>query len=167
MVVSLFSCEEDKTKNPLPVRVEGQFVKLEINSRYMLLPEIETTSFGGLLTDTSGKIVKYDLYVRRTGADGYVLNDYVLFKTITSFPHNLSITPSQLATALSMNVSDFKEGDLFRFKAYSYDANGVKAGYDNLTRILQTTDALNQGYKFNTSLLNAPDPSYDNRSESF
>lgn len=167
MVVSLFSCEEDKTKNPLPVRVDGQFVKLEITSKYLLLPEIETTSFGGLLTDTSGKIVKYELYVRRTDANGYVLNDFVLFKTITTFPYNLSVTPNELASALSMNVSDFKQGDYFRFIAYSYDSNGVKAGYDNLSRILQTTDALNQGYRFNTSLLNAPDPSYDNRSESF
>lgn len=163
------SCENDSL-SPLPVKVEGQFVKFEITKKQLVASEFETTAFGGLMTDLSGTIVKYDLYVRRTNAQGYVLNDYVKLQTITSFPFQLSVTPAQIAQAIGMNVADLQVSDVFRFKGFSYDASGKEVGYLNLSRVLQTTDTMQQGYKFNTDIVPTPqdlDPKFDNRSEAF
>ncbi len=170
LISFLFSSCENDSLSPLPVKVEGQFVKFEITKKQLVASEIETTSFGGLMTDLSGTIVKYDLYVRRTTPDGYVLNDYVKLQTITSFPYRLSVTPAQIAQAIGLNVADLQVSDIYRFKGFSYNASGVKVGYDNLARVLQTTDTMQQGYKFNTDLVATPlqlDPDFDNRSEKF
>ena len=163
------SCQNDSL-NPLPVINEGQYVKFEINKKELVFDEFATTSFGGRLTDTSGKIVRYELFIRRTNANGYVLNDYVKLQTITSFPYDLYITPTQIAVALGLSITDLKPSDVFRFQAFSYDANGNKAGYNDLARILQITDTMQQGYKFNTDItlpLVKEDPKYDNRADIF
>lgn len=154
---SISSCEDDST-NPLPEMVNGQYMKLDIKTREMDFDDLETTAFTGTLSNPSGNVVKYELYVRRRDASGFLTGEYTLMQTITSFPYELSITPQQVATALGLNVSDLQNGDVYTFFAYSYDANGNKAGYANLARILQVTAAMEQGYKFNTQLYNLPLP---------
>lgn len=151
---SFSSCEEDHL-NPLPEKVIGQYMKLDIKTREIDIRDMETAAFTGTLSNPSGDVVKYDLFVRRrTG--GFLTGDYVLLQTITSFPHELRITPQMLADALSVNVSDLLNTDVFAFFAYSYDAEGNKAGYLNLARIIQITPAMEQGYRFNTALTDNP-----------
>lgn len=153
---SFSSCEEDHL-NPLPEKVAGQYMKLDIKTREMDMKDIENTAFTGTLSNPSGNVVKYELFVRRrTG--GFLTGDYALMQTITSFPHELRITPQMVATALNLNVSDLANTDVFTFFAYSYDAQGKKAGYLNLARIIQITAAMEQGYKFNTRLIMNPLP---------
>jgi hypothetical protein len=48
-----------------------------------------------------------------------------------------------------MNIGPLKKGDFFRFIAYSYDANGNKAGYSNLSRTVQSVAGYKQAYRFN------------------
>jgi hypothetical protein len=167
-LLSLFgfsSCNPDESLSPLPVKKSGQFMKLEITNKELLSTDLSNSTFGGILTDVSGNVIKYDLYVRRTNSLGIVTGDYVILQSINSFPYQLSITPAQLADALGVNVSDFKKGDVFRFLGYSYDSNGIKAGYTSLSRIIQTTLTLQQGYKFNTDINDVFDPEYINRQD--
>ena len=154
---SFSSCEDDDL-NPLPTKVSGQFMKLDIKTREMDVSNPETAAFTGTLSNTSGDVVKYELYVRRRTGN-FLTGDYVLMQTITSFPYELKITPQMVATALNVDVSDFiVDSDVFTFFAYSYDAEGNKAGYINLARILQVTASMNQGYKFNTRITKTPLP---------
>lgn len=161
--LSLASCE-DESLNPLPEKITGQYMKLDVVNRQLIIDAADP-SFGGLLTDTSGKVVKYELFVRRTDYLGFTLNDYALCKTITAFPHELKVTIPELALALNVNESDLKIGDSFRFLGYSYDASGNKSGFLQLATIIQSTATMEQGYKFNTSITNAAtfDPTYNNR----
>ena len=167
--VSLFlaSCEDDSL-DPLPTKDIGQFMKLDLQYRQFDANNINNTFIGGTLSNPSNTVVRYELFVRRTNAAGVLTGDYVPLVTINSFPHELRITPAQIATALGLTVNDLQAGDFYRFIAYSYNANGVKAGYTNLARILQISEAVEQGYRFNTELSLLPKPLdqlpvYDNR----
>lgn len=157
-----FSSCEDESLSPLPTKVEGQFVKFNIANKQFDFANINSTTFGGTLVSTSGNIVKYELYVRRDDKAGTTTGDYVLLQTITSFPYDLALTPAQIATALGITVSDLQDGDKYRFLGFSYDANGNKAGFSNLSRSVQIANYVEQGYKFNTQLATVIDPDYNN-----
>lgn len=159
----LFTSCEDESLSPLPVKAQGQFIKFDIKNRQFDFANINNTTFGGTLISTSGNIVKYDLYVRRTNKNGVVTGDFVFLKTITSFPYELVITPSEIATALGISVSDLEDGDFYRFLGYSYDANGNMATYRSLSRSVQIANFVEQGYRFNTQLSSVIDPEYNNR----
>ena len=162
-LTSLSSCE-DESLNPLPVMVPGQYVRLDIDDSHkqMDFNDIQNTYFGGMLSVPANNVVKFDLMVRRS-VSGELTSDYVPLMTITSFPYDLKITPQMVATALGVQVADLKDGDLYRFYGYSYDANGKVATYRNLSSLNQSTPAMEQGYRFNTELTSTPDEIYNNR----
>jgi hypothetical protein len=152
LVMSFSSCEKDPSLDPLPTIVPGQFMRLDITKHLLAFAHINDTDFGGMLTNPGGNVVKFELYVRYTTSNGVTAGNYVLLNTISSFPHDLKITPSELATALNMNITDFKQGDSFRFLGYSYDANNNKIGYNNLSATVKTQPGMKQAYKFITKL---------------
>ena len=152
LCLCIASCEKDESLNPLATVVGGQFASLNITKSLLDFNKINTTSFGGILTTPSNNIVKYDLYVRYTSSAGFTNDNYVLLKTITSFPVDLDITPIDLATALNKNLVDFKQGDKFRFLAYTYDSNGIVCDYNKLAAPVRTQASMKQGYKFVTQL---------------
>jgi len=167
--LSVSSCEDD-SKNPLPEQVVGQYMKLDVDRyhRQMLYTDINNTYFGGILSNPGGTVVKFDLMVRRSVNDNET-SDYVPLMTINSFPYDLKITPAMVAQALGLQVTDLKDGDFFRFYGYSYDANGNVATYSNLSSLNRSTQAMEQGYRFNTNLTSTPvgtgdnDEPYNNR----
>lgn len=150
--VLLLSCNitPDESLIPLPTKVEGQFVRLSIKTRYMDFNTPETAHFNGILTNLSGNVSKYVLSIRRTNAAGEITGDFKEFKTITSFPYELDITPAQIAEFYGLPLSEIKQSEVYVFSAFSYDKNGVKTTYSDLSRTVQTTEALEQGYRFNT-----------------
>lgn len=160
--VFTFSSCEDESLSPLPIKVEGQFVKFNIANKQFDLADLDHTTFGGTLVSTAGNIVKYELFVRRTNGNGDVTGDYVLLQTITSFPYELVLTPVQIATALGITVADLQAGDRYSFLGFSYDGNGKKVGFANLSRSVQIANFVEQGYKFNTQLSTPVDPDYNN-----
>lgn len=176
LILALFSfssCEDD-SKNPLPERVSGQFIKLDIDRFHRQLDnkDIANTYFAGILSNPGGTVVKYDLSVRRRDGGGIETGDYVPLLSVNSFPYELKITPAMIAEALGLSLSDLQAGDFYRFYGVSYDANGNAANYTSLSALNRTTDAMEQGYRFNTNLTDAPDvvkddgtAPYDNRQE--
>jgi len=167
--LSFSSCEDD-SKNPLPKQVIGQYMKLDIDPSHWQMDynDIANTYFGGTLSSPGGTVVKFDLTVRRTNPDGDTTSDYVPLMSITSFPYELKITPTMVAAALGLQVSDLKDGDFYRFYGYSYDSSGRQATYRDLSSLNKSTPEMEQGYRFNTNLTtaiippNAVDP-YNNR----
>ena len=147
------SCEKDESLDPRPLLVGGQFVRLDITRPRMNSEDINNTSFGGLLTAPSGNVAKFNLYVRKY--DGIIsATEFKLVKTITSFPTNLSITPQDIATALNLPLSELKFADVFRFYGESFDANGNRADYYNLSATVQATISYKQAYRFVSDLTN-------------
>lgn len=158
--LSLTSCEEDSL-DPLPTKVAGQFVKMDIIQRTMESNFLETTAFRATLSTPGNNIVKYDLFVRRRNPNGFNTSNFVLLKTITSFPHDLVVTPQDIANALGVDRSTLENSDNYRFVGYSYDANGAKAGYNNLAASWRVVDAMKQGYRWTVNLIPEIDPDAD------
>lgn len=156
IVFIVSSCSKDEGLNPLATIVPGQYVRLDITNGYMDYANINNTFFGGKLTTPSKGISKFDLYIRYTNNNGITNSNYVLLKSITTFPTDLQITPAEIATALNIPVLSLNKGDKFRFLGYSYDENGNVCDYNKLSSVLKTQAAMKQAYKFVTGLEIAP-----------
>ena len=61
----LFISCEDESLSPLPVKVEGNFVKIDIKSRQLDFNNINNTYFGGPISIASGDVVKLEMFVVR------------------------------------------------------------------------------------------------------
>jgi len=147
------SCDQDESLDPRPVVVAGQFLRLDITKKRMNADDINNTSFGGVLSDPSGKVAKYNLYIRKTNIYGQA-GEFVLLKTFTSFPADLNVTPTDIATALNVPLSSLVFADKFRFYGETFDANNVRVDYYSLSSTVQTAIYLRQAYRFVTDLTN-------------
>ena len=168
LIIAFFisSCEDDST-DPLPIKVPGQFVKLDIQQRSLDFSNINTTAFRGTLSVPANNVVRYELFVRRRNPNGINTSNFKLLQTITTFPYELNITPAQIAAAVGTDVASLQTGDIYRFIGYSYDAAGNKAGFLNLSAELRNNATMKQGYKWSVDLPTAIDPlvpfnSYEN-----
>ncbi len=157
LIISIFGlfiftfsgCEKDDSLDPRPVFVNGQYMRLDIKRDRLNANDIANTSFGGTLTNPSGNVVRYELFVRMTQA-GVLQSDYIPYDVpITTFPTELEITPAKIAAAYGIDVSKLAKGNAFRFIAVSYDANGNRAAYQNLSQTVKSNAAYKQAYRFN------------------
>lgn len=156
----LSSCEKDQSLDPRPQLVGGQFVRLELTYEHKFLianqnpaspdftsQEIEDQYFGGKLTNPSGNVKTYNLYVKRVDLFN-LSSEYKLVKTITSFPTELKVTLSDIASALGITVDDIRPLETFYFYGESFDANGNRAAFNNLSATVQSAPTMFQGYRF-------------------
>lgn len=162
-LLSVFSsCEKDQSLDPRPQLVPGQFMRLELTYEHKYLianqnpatpdftpQEIEDQYFGGKLTNPSGNVKTYNLYVKRV--DLYNLStEYKLVKTVTSFPYDLKITLGDICNALGVTVNDIKPLEAFYFYGESFDAAGNRAAFNNLSATVQSAPTMFQAYRFRT-----------------
>ena len=153
LFLALGSCDQDESLDPRPVMVPGNFVRLDLTEGHkrMNAGDLENTYFGGLLTSPSGKVVKYNLYVRKMDGLAYA-TDFKLIKTITSFPAELKVTPAEIAEALDVPLNSLVFADTFRFYAESFDDAGNRADYYSLSATIQGAVFMRQAYRFITDL---------------
>ena len=61
LIISLLSISgcEDESTDPLPDKVNGQFITLEINNKLMDFNNIDNTAFTGTFLNPSHDVVKY------------------------------------------------------------------------------------------------------------
>ena len=139
----LISCEKDDSLDPRPDLVPGQFVKLDIIKPLIDANNLSTSSFVGTLSTPSNNVDKYELYVSRRNAFGFV-SDFVLYETITTFPHELKVNASKLTTS---GIPTILDSDILRFYGKSYKDGNV-CDYNSLSATVKSQKSLKQGYKF-------------------
>lgn len=164
---SLFSsCEKDESLDPRAQIVTGLFARLDITHKTISPLDLQNSYFGGTLTNPSGKIVKYNLYVKRRDGFG-VATEFSLVKTITSFPYDLKIYVSDIATALNVPTTTLGNGDEYYFWAEAFDADGHRSDYYSLSSTVQGAPGMKQAFRFRTTIYDySNDPTglaeYDN-----
>ncbi|MBL0014189.1 MAG: hypothetical protein IPP30_10980 [Flavobacterium sp.] len=153
VILSFAGCEKDESLDPLPLLVQGQFMRLDITRDRIDANNLETSSFGGMLTNPSNDVVRYELLVRLVRADRGI-SEYIPLETLTSFPQDLSITAQKVEDAYERVGTSVtvQQGDVFRFIAYSYNSQGVRAAYRDLSATVRSEPGYKQAYKFNTSV---------------
>jgi len=171
VLVSFCGCEKDESLDPLPLVVQGQFMRLDITRKVIDFDNQETSSFGGMLTNPSNDVVKYELLVRLfrasrapntngpgdPGSPGFS-SDYIALDELSGFPLDLAVKTQDVVNAYAnlpnpVNVS-IENGDELQFIAYSYDANGVRIAYRDLSLTVRGEASYKQAYKFNTIITN-------------
>jgi hypothetical protein len=162
ILFSFSACEKDDSLDPRPVIVAGQYVRLDITSKVLksirtnspnpqfTSDEVAQSSFGGLLTDPSGTVVKYNLYVKKRDING-VASEFKLLKVITSFPTNLEISSADIATALGIPTSEIVWAEEYFFYGESFNAAGKRADFYSLSATVQGAPGMKQAYRFKTS----------------
>lgn len=162
--LSFSSCEQESL-DPLPTKVEGKYVTIDAYNTTMDWENVSNASFSGVFKAPGENISRFDLYVRRRDPNGVNSGDFVLLRSITSFPYEFNITTTEIATVLGLQVSDLQKADIYRFLGYSFDAEGNRTSYNNLSAVLRTTPTMKQGYKFSIRLEVIPpgqDPKFFN-----
>jgi hypothetical protein len=150
LLISAFtfhSCEKDESLDPRAQLIPGLYARLDITNKVINPNDFTNSYFGGLLTSPSGKIVKYNLYVRKS--DGVGSTNSVLLKSITTFPYDLKIYASDLQTVLNSPVEN---GNNFFFWAESFDKDGNRADYYSLSATVQGAPGMKQAYRFSTTV---------------
>ena len=156
IITLFFTACGDIDKDPLEANVEdgpfGTFVRLDITTAAVLdVTNIETTSYGGTVTNPSNNVASWSLEVRRV-SNGEA-SDFLPVLTITSFPGEFIVTPADLATIFGLaDVDELIPGDRFDFEATSIGMDGTVVTFDDFSADLQGNTGMAQGYRFNTFL---------------
>lgn len=152
LTLIFISCERDESLDPRPIFVGGNYVRLDITNKVLKF-QAPTIIFGGMLTAPSNNVSKYNLYVRKTDLTGAAFEDFKLLKTVTSFPVELKVSLSEIAAALSINESSILNNETFRFYGESFDLEGNRADYSNLsTTIRSNLSFYKPAYRFGTAI---------------
>jgi hypothetical protein len=157
LVSSLFlliSCNEDEFLRPRAELIPGAYVRLDITSKRINIAQPNESFFGGIISTPGNNVAKYNLYVRKTDIFG-VAGSFVPFKTFTTFPADLKVYTSDLASALGISNSDIVFGDNFRFYGESFDQNNVRSDYFSISSVIQSAPSMKQGYRFVTDITDA------------
>lgn len=149
------SCENDESLDPIPVKVNGTFVYLDITSKVFNIDDAGSF-FGGNLTAPGNNVSRYDLYVRLTNSRGSTaFENFVKLKSISAFPVDLKITLTDIADKLNVPVGDLGLDSEFRFYGESFDSKGVKSDFNNLsTQIRSNLASYKPAYRFRTVIKN-------------
>ena len=96
------------------------------NTKYVL--DLEAFDF-----EDGNLIQQYDIYVSFVDASEGTTSDTVFLKTATTFPSQLEITPSEIATALGLSdgLDAFGAGDFFNFTMEVVMKDGTVFSRDN------------------------------------
>lgn len=141
------SCQDDSL-DPIPERVPGAFVLLEVERPVIDVTQILTSTFGGKLIAPSNNVASYELFVRRFS--GGSISEYNTLLTVTSFPFDLEVSAASVAAALGLGVEEILAGDRFDFRAESTDMQGIKTTFNNLGPDTQGEPGVKQAYQFLT-----------------
>ncbi len=147
------SCQKDDSLDPRPVQVGGLYVRLDITNKVLKSYDPDNSYFGGLLTTPANNVVTYNLYVKRRDGFGFT-SEFAKVKTITSFPVELKVYESDIATALNLDPATIGYGDEYYFYGEAFDASGNRADYYSLSTTVQGAPGMKQAFRFRTTSQN-------------
>lgn len=136
-VVVLFSSCEDEDKNNLDIfQKTGAFVRfseafpsvVDVQS----LSDVASISINTTLEDTNNSVTSYRMEVSATIA-GASFGPAALGSEITSFPATMTITMSDIASALGLDTADVGFGDTFDFTGTAVSKDGVVYTSERMT----------------------------------
>lgn len=153
-VISLVlnSCSQDESLDPRPVLVSGQFVKFDIQNKLIDSKNLATSTFGGVISAPGNKVASYKVYVRMYNAPNPA-TDFKFLREITKFPSDMYFTASDIATALQIPIADVKESVVLGFYGESFDENGKRTDFSNLSTVIRANSAAyKHAFRFNSAV---------------
>ncbi|MCF7567504.1 hypothetical protein L3X37_03885 [Sabulilitoribacter arenilitoris] len=135
LLIPFQSCE-DEEKNRLDEFQLGGFVRFETPFPTVVniasLAEAANITITNVLEAPDGNVASYSIEVSAVVA-GEEYGPVPFGETVTSFPANLTITMSDLASALGFDIADVGFADTFSFTGTAVNNNGIVYSSDPLT----------------------------------
>lgn len=144
-ILMFFGCE-DNEKSPLPAPRDGSFVTIVFDNLILDVSDLENSAIIATLDTALPNVASYDLEVRHT-SNG-VSTDYVPVFSTTTFPTEMVLTPSTLATALGLTQEELLAGDRFDFQATSTSTDGSVTTWSTINADLQAEAGQLQSYQY-------------------
>lgn len=160
LILVFGSCEKDDSLYPVPDLVSGQFVKLEISPEHARIDgnDLVNSYFGATLSTPGNNVDKYELYVAKRNSFGF-LTDFVLLKTITTFPYDLKVNAADIS---SVGLTNLSTGEVLRFSGRSFLGDQI-CDFNSLSTVVKSLKSMKQGYKFYTDVSLSPLEPLDNQ----
>jgi len=145
------SCRDEDTLVLNPDAIpHGIMVCLEeITSPVLDVTDLANSAFEASLSVPSDNVDTYVVMAQRRST---TTSDWVEVKRITDFPKtcDLSISASEIAAGLGIELTDLLPGDEIDFDAYAIGDNGDTATWNNLDQDLGTNPGQKQGFRYVT-----------------
>src|SRR6056297_844375 len=149
LTVGIVACE-DGDKNPLNVfELEDSaapYVRIVIDETIVAKGDLANATFSGTVDDPSDNVASWDLSV--TLESGGVSTDTVALTTVTTFPSDITIPYTDIASALGITTDDISGGDFIRFLGRSTGLDGSVFVFENFTGSITGQQEQRQAYNF-------------------
>ncbi len=148
--LTVFSACEDEDKNPLNVfeldDTQSPFVRIVLDERVVALGDLSSASLTAVVDDPSDNVSSWSLGVSRES--GGMVSDTVQVLTVNSFPSEISLPYSDVATALGISFDDFQGGDFLRFLGTATGTDGTVVTSENFSNNVITQPEQRQAFNF-------------------
>lgn len=146
---AFMGCEEED-KNPLNLlggdETKSPYVRIVVDQTIVAAGDIATSSFEGTVDVRNDNVASWELSVSRESVG--VASDTVSLATITSFPTEISIPYTDIASALGITTAEISGGDFIRFLGKSTGKDGSVFTFDNFSGSITGQAEQRQAFNF-------------------
>ncbi len=147
---TVFVACDDEDKKPLNLlggdEIIAPYVRIIVESPIVAQGDIASSSFKGVVSALNNNVSSYELSVSRES--GGVASDTVSLTTVTSFPSEISIPYTDIASALGITTNDILGGDFIRFLGTATGNDGSVFTFDNFTASITGQPEQRQAFNF-------------------
>lgn len=151
ILLIIISCRDEDTLVLNPDKIpHGIMVCLdEITSPVLNVTDLENSAFEADFFVPSDNVDTYVVMAQRISSS---VSEWAEVKRIADIPKNfsISISATEIANALGIDLNDLLPGDEIDFNAYAIGDNGDTAYWENLDQDLGTNPGQKQGFRYVT-----------------
>jgi len=147
--IAVIGCE-DEDKNPLNLLQledsKAPYVRIIVEEPIVAAGDIASSSLKGVVDALDKNVASWDLAVSRES--GGVASDTVSLTTVTSFPSEISIPYTDIASALGITTDEISGGDFIRFLGTATGTDGTVATFENFSASITGQPEQRQAFNF-------------------
>lgn len=149
LAITFVGCE-DEDKNPLNLlggdEIKSPYVRIVVEETIVAAGDIDTSSFNGVVDALDNNVASWELSVSRES--GGVASDTIPLTMVTTFPSDISIPYTEIASALGITTDEIGGGDFIRFLGKSTGTDGSVFTFENFTGSITGQTEQRQSYNF-------------------
>ncbi len=152
LMAVFFACKDD-AKDPYPATPFGPMAIMTVETPVFDVTDLANSSYEALLETPSSNVSSYSIAVARS--TGGVMSDTFDVKVINSFPADMAISATEVATALGITINDFLPGDRLEFYCTVTDGGGNEFKFEDMGPDLAGNPGQKQAFAY-TSYISCP-----------
>ncbi len=147
--IAFVGCE-DEDKKPInllePENSKSPFVRIIVEEPIVAAGDIAASSLNATVSALDNNVASWELAVSRES--GGVASDTISLTTVTSFPSDISIPYTDIASSLGISTDEISGGDFIRFLGTSTGTDGSVFTFDNFSPNVTGQPEQRQAFNF-------------------